>query len=299
MPPHNSQPHGIVPSMNAQCAATGAIFAAMCAAGCAKSSVQIATVARSPASTAITAGHDDGGEYAAAVAAVMDAFEQALGLPRADARLVLFSDRRSFEQGLLTAGYPPALARSASNFAAIGGARAVLVNAGVVNQLNRTSRIQLVAHELVHSLQYQFGGGTRGASEQWLREGFAEWVSYKVAAHLGLASFDALREELLTPLTSVRFGVAPAPLDDLVTFPQWVEAQSRYQLPLYAQAFVAAELLIEMRGVPALVRYFERFTTTRDHERAFADAFGLERAAFDRLFLRRWHESVAQFRARR
>lgn len=153
--------------MNAQCAA-GVIFVAMCAAGCAKSSGPIAAVARPPSSTAITAEHD-GDEYTAAVAAVMDAFEQALGLPRADARLVLFSDRRSFEQGLLTAGYPPGLARSASNFAAIGGARAVLVNAGVVNRLDRTSRIQLVAHELVHSLQYQFGGGTRGASEQWLR----------------------------------------------------------------------------------------------------------------------------------
>lgn len=80
---------------------------------------------------------------------------------------------------------------------------------------------------------------------------------------------------------------------------QWVEAQRRYQLPLYAQAFVAAELLIELRAVPALVRYFEHFKTTSEHERAFVDAFGLERAAFDRLFLRRWHETVAQFRARR
>ena len=283
--------------MNAHCVA-GVLFVAMCAAGCAKSSAQIATVARPPSSAAITADHGDD-EYTAAVADVMNAFEQALGLPRADARLVLFSDRRSFEQGLLTAGYPPGLARSASNFAAIGGARAVLVNAGVVNRFDRTSRIQLVAHELVHSLQYQFGGGTRGASEQWLREGFAEWVSYKVTAHLGLASFESLREALLSPLTSVPFGVAPAPLDDLVTFPQWVEAQRRYQLPLYAQAFVAAELLIEMRGVPALVRYFEHFKTTSEHERAFADAFGLDRAAFDRPFLRRWHETVAQFRARR
>jgi hypothetical protein len=83
-----------------------------------------------------------------------------------------------------------------------------------------------------------------------------------------------------------------------VTFPQWVEAQKRYEL-LYPQAFIAAELLIEQRGVPAIVSYFERFRTTRDHQRAFTDAFGLDRAAFERDFVRRWRETVARFRARR
>jgi hypothetical protein len=271
--------------MNAQWVA-GVIFAAMFAAACALPQTGTA-VSTEPVLDS----------YTAAITSVLNAFEQALGLPRADVKLVLFSDRRRFEQGLLAAGYAPGLARSASSFAAIGGARVVLVNAGVVNRFNRAGRVQLVAHELVHSLQYQFGGGTRGASEQWLREGFAEWVSYRVTAHLGLASFDSLREVLLSPLSRVRFG--PVPLGELVTFPQWVEAQERYQSPLYAQAFVAADLLIEIRGVPAVIGYFERFRTTSDHERAFADAFGLERAAFDRLFARRWHETVAQVRASR
>lgn len=237
--------------------------------------------------------------YPAALAAIMNAFEQALGLPRGDVRLVLFPDRRSFEQGLLTSGYPPALARSASSFAAIGGARAVLVNADVVDRFDRAGRVQLVAHELVHSLQYQFSGGTRGASEQWVREGFADWVSHRVTAHLGLATVDTLRTNLLSPLANARFGVPPAPLDKLVTFPQWVEAQRQYEAPLYAQAFIAAELLIEMRGVPAMIGYFEQFKTTTEHERAFEDAFGLDRAAFDRIFVRRWHETVARFRAAR
>jgi hypothetical protein len=54
-----------------------------------------------------------------------------------------------------------------------------------------------------------------------------------------------------------------------------------------------------MKGVPTVVDYFERFKATDQHERAFADAFGLERKAFDRAFVRRWHETLAQFRARR
>jgi hypothetical protein len=237
--------------------------------------------------------------YEAALTLVVDALERELPLPRVDVSLVLFPSQRSFERGLLQIGYSEALARSASSFNAIGGARAVLMNAGLTDGLTRTERIRLIAHELVHTLQYQLIGGKRGASEQWLREGFAEWVACRVTARLGLASFDSLRDDVIGQLAGVRFGIPPAPFDRLTTFPQWVEAQQRYEAPVYAQAFIAAELLVEMRGVPATIRYFEAFKDTEDHQRAFVDAFGLDRGAFDRTFVRRWHEAVLRARARR
>jgi hypothetical protein len=236
------------------------------------------------------------GEYETALTAIVNAFEGAVGLPRPDAALVVFPSRRSFEQGLLALGYTPALARSASTFNAIGGAKAVLVNGEVIGRLNRARRVRLLAHELVHTIQYQFGGGTRGASEQWLREGFAEWVACRVTAHLGLGSFELHREEVLSALAGVDFGLAPAPFDQLTTFAQWVDAQGRHEAPLYAQAFIAAELLIEMHDVPTLVRYFERFRSTTEYQRVFAETFGMDRAAFERLFSRRWRETVSQFR---
>jgi hypothetical protein len=237
--------------------------------------------------------------YETARTLVLDALERELPLPRVDASLVLFSNRRSFELGLLQIGYPEALARSASSFSAIGGARAVLMNAGVTDRLTRTERIRLIAHELVHTLQYQLIGGRRGASEQWLREGFAEWVACRVTARLGLGSFDALRDDVIDQLAGVRLGTPPAPFDQLATFPQWVEAQQRYEVPVYAQAFVAAELLIEMRGVAAIVGYFETFKDTEDRDRAFVDAFGLDRGAFGREFAPRWQVTVARANARR
>jgi hypothetical protein len=282
--------------MNAR-SASGALLLAVFAAACAKTPERIEIVTLPAPGTAVST--DRLGGYAAALAAIMAAFEQALGLPRADVALVLFPNRRAFERGLLDVGYTPGLARSASAFDAIGGARAVLVNAGVVNGFDRARRVRLLAHELVHSLQYQFSGGTRGASEQWLREGFAEWVACRITAHLGLASFESLREDLLGLLDGARVGLPPAPLDNLVTFPQWVEAQGRYEAPLYAQAFIAAELLIEMRGVPAIVRYFERFKDTSEHQRPFAEAFGLERAAFERALVRRWRDTLSRFSAGR
>jgi hypothetical protein len=233
------------------------------------------------------------GRYETALADIVHGFEVHLGLPRIDVALILFPNRRAFEQGLLEIGYTPALARSASGFNAIGGARAVLVNAGLVDGFDRARRTRLLAHELVHSLQYRFSGGTRGASEQWLREGFAEWVACRVTAHLRLGTFDSLRGDLVGGLAGARIGLPPAPLDKLVTFPEWVEAQGQYEAPLYVQAFIAAELLVELRGVAAIVRYFERFRTTTEYRLAFAEAFGLDRADFERLFVRRWHETVS------
>jgi hypothetical protein len=208
--------------------------------------------------------------YEATLTAVVNALEQEIGLPRVEVPLVLFPTRRAFEQGLLDIGYTKELAKSASSFNAIGGARAVLVNASIVNGLTRTQR---------------------------LREGFAEWVACRVTAHLGLESFESLRDDLVGQLGAPQVGLRPAPFDMLATFPQWVEAQGRYDTPLYAQAFIAAELLVEKQGVPAMIRYFEYFKGTQDYERAFADAFGLDRPSFERLFRRRWQETVTRVRA--
>jgi hypothetical protein len=210
-----------------------------------------------------------------------------------------FQARPAFERGLIEIGYPKPLAKTASSFNGIGGARAVLVNAGLVDRLPRTERIRLIAHEVGHTLQYQLGGGVRGASEQWLREGFAEWLARRVSARLRLGSFESLRGDLLDALSGARLGLPPAPFEELSTFPQWVTAQGRYEVPLYVQAYIAAELLIEMRGVPAVITYFEWFKDSQDRERAFVESFGVTPAAFERLFQRRWHETVSRWSALR
>jgi hypothetical protein len=173
------------------------------------------------------------------------------------------------------------------------------MNAGITDRLTRTERIRLIAHELVHTLQYQLIGGRRGASEQWLREGFAEWVACRVTARIGLGTFESLRDDVIQQLARVRLGAPPAPFEELATFPQWVEAQQRYEVPVYAQAFIAVELLIEMRSVAAMVDYFKAFRETEDRDGAFVNAFGLERAAFGREFVPRWHATVARAAARR
>jgi hypothetical protein len=239
-----------------------------------------------------------GGRYAKDVAAIAGAFESALRLPPVEVPVVLFPNRRAFEQGLMQVGYTPELARTASAFDAIGGARAVLVNAQVVDAYDRGRRVRLLAHELVHSMQYRFGGGTRGESEQWLREGFAEWVACRVADHLRLGRFDDIRDQVLSPLAQVPLGTPPAPLAGLSTFAQWTEAQRRSDGRLYAQAFLGVELLVTEHGISRLVRYFEQFSGGTDRRQAFSSTFGMDLRAFEAILARRWHQAVAERQGR-
>ena len=156
--------------------------------------------------------------------------------------------------------------------------------------------MQLLAHELVHCVQYTFANGVRGTSEQWLREGFAEIVSMQVAERLGLGRYSRLREALLAPLGDVRPGSLPVPLARLSTFPDWAAAQTRYDVPLYAQAFIAAELLLERHGQDAMVEYFRLFGASMDKDTNFRQAFGVSLDEFDREFMGRWLQVLAQMR---
>jgi hypothetical protein len=275
--------------------AAGVAILGWLSTGCANTPREIEVV---PVNGAAAAASIRSARYAKDVAAIAAAFEAALHLPPVEVPLVLFPTRRAFEQGLLELGYSPGLAQAASAFAAIGGAKAVLVNAQVVDGYDRHRRVRLLAHELVHSMQYRFGGGTRGESEQWLREGFAEWVACRVTAHLRLAPFDELREDVLSPLAAVPIGTALTPLEGLSTFEQWARAQKQSDGRLYAQAFVAAELLVEQHGIARIVHYFGRFKARVDRRLVFAESFGVDLRAFEAILTRHWHQAVARRQAR-
>src|SRR5690606_9486610 len=116
-------------------------------------------------------------------------------------------------------------------------------------------RVGLLAHELTHVLQYELGGGTRGESDQWLREGYAEWVERRVLQSLRLGNDDALREargqlRLHGPETL-------PPLTELGNYPEWISRGRHGVGPLlYAEAFTAVAFLIERHGMPAVLDYF-------------------------------------------
>ncbi len=226
--------------------------------------------------------------YQQALAATLDVFEKDLGFPQLEVRLVFLPDEPTFEQLLLEIGYPAQLARdAAADMTAIGGHRSVLLNQERVERRSWPARVGLLAHELTHVLQYELGGGTRGESDQWLREGYAEWVESRVLQSLHFGGREALREALREARGQLR-GHRPdtlPPLTALGTFPEWVSRGRHGVGPLlYTQAFAAVGFLIERHGTPAVLDYFSRFARSQDRDGNFEGAFGETRAEFETAF---------------
>jgi hypothetical protein len=217
-----------------------------------------------------------------ALATVLDVLESRLGLPRLDVRLVFLPDDPTFERLLLGIGYPPDLARDTTKtMTAIGGRRSVLLNESRMDNDSWPARVGLLAHELTHVLQYELGGGVRGTSDQWLREGLADWVELQVLVELRAVELASMRTDLLRRTRSADLP----PLSALATFPSWVaENRARPDVDLYAAAQVAVQLLIERDGVDAVLDYFRRFAGSQERHAHFQAAFGRTLDAFDAEF---------------
>lgn len=228
-------------------------------------------------------------DYSSTLASIVDRFEHDLSLPRVEVTLQLYPSRQQFMQGLIESGYSRPLARqAASSFHAIGGARTMLINESQLSQYPWDQRVRLLAHEVAHSVQYRLAGGVRGVSEQWLREGFADYVSIRIASAMGYGSVARQRDAVLAPLGNVPVGTKHAPLPYLRTFTQWVGAQVRFDVPVYTQAFVAAEFLIDGKGLEPTLRYFEMSRPGADPDATFTKAFGMTLAHFEQTFALRW-----------
>jgi hypothetical protein len=229
-------------------------------------------------------------DYQDAMDAIASVMQRDLGLPVPKVSLYLYPSRSAFEQGLAAVQrMDPALARDTAGFArGIGGRDRILVNESALARLAWPERIRFLAHEFTHTVEYNLGGGRRGASEQWLREGYAEWVSYRTVDALGLGSYTDWYAKRLQQFRKASERQRPPPLGELSTFRQWVAWRSRLGVEVtYNQAFLATHALIERHGREAVLDYFRRFAASNDEPGNFRAAFGLTREAFEREFAQR------------
>jgi hypothetical protein len=242
--------------------------------------------------------------YPQALATTLDIMERDLELPTLEVRLIFLADTKRFKALLLEIGFPPQLAReSARKLTAIGGHRTVLINQARLESQGWHWRVSILAHELGHVLQFDLGGGKRGTSAQWLREGFSEWLELRVMEALGHADrAKAWRQALVNVRNPARTQVMTLGGPD--SFPEWVErAHGRIQVPplsalsswpdwlaqldgaagrsLYDYAFIAVTVLLEEHGVPAVLRYFELFAERQDSAGNFLEAFGESEEEFE------------------
>jgi hypothetical protein len=256
------------------------LIAALPVAGCASAVSGPLIVSTSAPGASPASRMDEITSYSRVVATATALVRAELDLGELEASVEFYPNRRSLEAALLAHGYDSALARdTAEAMSAVGGSRMVIVNTGALIGWSWPERLSLFAHELVHTVQYELGGGRRGTSDQWLREGFAEWVAARVLVRLRVTTMDAVermhRDELGAPRR-------PAPdLGELVTFRDWVGVQrSRPSVSIYALAFAAADYLIDRHGVAALLEYFRLFAHSQDRLANFEQAFGQSVPAF-------------------
>lgn len=217
---------------------------------------------------------------AQALASAARVMSQDLGLPPVNATLHLFEDEMTFEAALLARGAPAVTARDTVRaMTAVGRPGEILANRRRLNRLRWDARTFVMAHELAHVLQYDLTGGVRGTADQWVREGFAEWVAMRVVSRLGGPTFGRLTA---VRVRAVGRGASRLPsLTTLVTFAEWTRAaDAPGDPPVYELATLAVIDLVETHGLPALLDYF-RASASRRPSANFERAFGTSRAAFD------------------
>ena len=217
-----------------------------------------------------------------AVSSVAETMRGPLGLPQVEFSVRFFGSRRALERGLVEAGYAPEVARrAAETLDAVGLPGRVFLIERPLARSGWTSRVATLAHELGHVLEYELAGGRRGASDQWIREGFSEWVAIRVLDELQLGSADVRRGRARRIVALVGADRLPS-LAEVATWDDWLRLNAvRPAPPLYPYAFLAVDLLVERHGVEAVLGYFRSFTSSNDAEGLFRAAFGGTRSELE------------------
>lgn len=247
-------------------------------------------------------------DYAAALAAIMSVMVLDLKLPTIEGGSVtLYPSQASYEAGVV--------AQSAENSArlrqqlgarakqmkeaesilaattmavgsnAVGMYKRVLVNEWRVAKYSWPEWVRVLAHELTHAADRELVEGQPTASDQWLREGFAEWVGYKVVDTFGAQDLAVSRKHALDLIgTATSYQSFPG-LRQLARNSDWITwSRTLGRAATYGQAFIAVDYLIEEKGLPAVIEYFRLFKKLNNRERNFVTAFGEPLAVFDGRF---------------
>ncbi len=216
-------------------------------------------------------------DYPAAVAAIAWVMVRRFGLPAPRGRVEVHATRESFERGLVQhLKISPDLARSTAQFAKSAvGDFTVLVNEPAVADLAWPGRIELLAHELTHSLQLTLANRPALARPQWLIEGHAEWMAYNITASLGVDDLGKVRARLRARVRVLRRKGELPDIVQAVSFGEWVRARKRYGYDgSYSLAFLVTDFLIERHSMAAAADFFGRFGSSNDYRANFRAAFG-------------------------
>lgn len=265
------------------------LVALLIAAGC--GAVGQRSVAKVPLDQASPPALSESADTRSVLASVAWVIVNRLGLPLSSPlHAYFYASQEAFELGLVTdARTETWFAKDQARFAwGVGSYYGIFLREDKLVAAPLLARVGLVAHELTHVGQYALAGGRRGSSDQWLREGMAEWARFRVLEHFGLRPYAESKRRVLQEARRVGSVERLPSLLSLVGNREWTAIQNQSgRVATYAQAFLAFDLLVERRGSAAALDYFRRFGRVDDRAANFEAAFGLPVAQFATEF-RAW-----------
>jgi hypothetical protein len=226
-------------------------------------------------------------DYDRALAVVTSVLKKEFELPVSQTKFLLYPNREVFEANLVhIVRFDPVYAREVAGWAvAVGAPEMVLANEEALERIPWSERIRVLAHELVHTVQYGLAGGRRGTSDQWLREGFADWIAYRVLESLDTGNPSFRRALLLARIKGTVRRLSCAPLSEMVTLQDFTKSRTRVGgSAIYSQCFLAVDLLVKQHGVQAALDYFSLFKRSDDRLENFRTVFSQDLAGFERDF---------------
>ena len=255
-------------------------------AGCAEGRT-VVPVRMQPSALAMPAARVDLSSHESTVREVAGIISRDIGLPLPETVMVyVYSSRRVFERGLIDDGQVSRLrAAELSDFAVGVGKRRQLLLHHEPNVAN-AEWVRLVAHELTHVSQIEMAEG-EGRAEQWLAEGMAEWVAFRVLERLRLdtvvrrrlAAIDIVRDH--RPIVTGRLDLATLGTPRGFTVRHLREGSQ----PTYQLAYLLADYLIARDGIETVTEYFRSFAVHVDRRGNFRAAFGQSLDEFEREVL--------------
>jgi len=196
-----------------------------------------------------------------------------------DLEIFLFGSKEAFAAGLKGAGSSPALAArlaGSPNVHAVTRRRQVRVNQATTLPLSSRNRSEMVCHEVTHVFQYELGGGSRGASYQWVREGYAIYMGVVGLEHFALDTRTSVRRRALRKMRDeALLGRAYPALASLVSLKDYRDSIDRHGgRAHFAFMFLAADSLVRRTSHDAVAAYFRSARPgDRDLEPGFRRAF--------------------------
>lgn len=162
----------------------------------------------------------------------------------------------------------------------------VLVDEWRFSKTPQSEQLRILTHELTHLVQKEMFDYRVILLDQWLAEGFAEWVGYKVADALALEPMAKGRETALGFIATAKSYQTFPSLEQLRMNSEWITwLRTLGHSATYGQAFIAVDYLIEQKGLSPVIEYFRLFGKINDRNRNFATAFGESISSFDDRFM--------------